>query len=553
MDGDVDGPKWVQVTREGNFPGYLGGMKPFAFTRVHLDEMVANLKANPAYVAGATGAAGTAPVIPWDFNHASEADPTSGDLPVNGAPSQGWTMDMEVRTGTDGTAELWALTKFNDIARAYVRAGQYLWASVAVAFNAVDQESGQNIGTIVTSIALTNTPFIEGMSKLVASRQGVDAVEARRMFFEAARDASEAISMMREMFALPETSGAADVMAQVAIVQQWLESGTAPIGTNPEELVGNLRIILNLPTLTSQAEVLQAASTSIQALLAEQAASAGVPATPETPGGDGMVPAPPADMMAARQHKDKIDMDELITILAAAMGVRANQASIVEEAKQLAGLRDSLVLAFGCRDGNKVILEAAKDGVDAKSKLLSIFEALEVADPEAALGKIQSTLDAASKLTEAMPELKELREEKVERDDADAEADVDTAIAASKLPASMRNTLLLHRKSNPEQFATDYPKPAAATPGTPGAGAGAGAHQRLLTRVATGPAADATPAGTGAEIITLSNYPGRNVAAQAKAYLAGTVQNWDKLTNEDQTKRARAFRKQSNVFDVATA
>ncbi len=167
---DTDAAMWVQVAREGNFKGYAGGASPFRFTRADLTAMVRNVQSHPSFERGPTGDP-VGLVIPWDYNHASEQDPTLGDLPVSGAPAQAWTLDLEIRQGSHGFFELWALTQFLEPARTYVRSSMYQWASVAVTFNAINPVSGEDQGALITSIALTNTPFIEGMQKLVASKQ----------------------------------------------------------------------------------------------------------------------------------------------------------------------------------------------------------------------------------------------------------------------------------------------------------------------------------------------------------------------------------------------
>ncbi len=242
--------------------------------------MVANIRSHPAYKLDANGVA-VGPVVPWDFNHASEQDPTTGELPALGAPSQGWTYDLQVRTDATGQAELWALTRFLEPARTYVKAGQYRWASVAVALNAVDPTTGANVGAMVTSIALTNTPFVEGMESLAASRRtntekyrpmkhSQANITARREFYSSAQSTEEAISDMRELFRLPETAGASEVAQQIAIVKGWFAKGAAPLGTDVQYIVGSLRTILNLPTLTPDQEVLTQAATSVQLLVQQK-------------------------------------------------------------------------------------------------------------------------------------------------------------------------------------------------------------------------------------------------------------------------------------------
>lgn len=536
-----DGPKWVQVTREGNFPGYMGGTQPFAFTRKDLDDMVANLKTHPSYKL--EGGQPTGRVIPWDFNHASEYEATSGDLPLSGAPAQGWTLDMEVRNGADGKAELWALTQFLEPAKTYVKTGAYQWASVAVAFNAVHPETARNVGALVTSIALTNTPFVEGMEQLVASTSASDRqanaekIKARRTWFEAARDATEVISMMRELFALPETAGATEIMMQVGIVRSWLETGMAPLGTDPEHIIGSMRIIMNLPALTPQLAVLDEAGKSIQALLQEQAAAAGVPASPTTQPTEQSVPEP-----------EENDMD-LIAALSKLLGVSPNEDKVKAAVTELCDLRTGLteVLELS-RDGNSVILAAAKEGSNAKEKLSALLKALGIEDVDGALNKIATTMEQAAQLSEVMPELEGLRADKAETEEKAVEADVDTAIAASngKIDPSMRGALILQRKTDPEGFAAAFPKkPAQPQPKT-----------QLLSKVASDGSAPLNNGKVdqgGSGVINLSRFEGQNPTARAKAYLSTTVSNWNQLTNDEKFDMARNLRARPDVIDQPEA
>jgi phage I-like protein len=151
-------PTWVQVARAGNFKGYGGG--GFTFDRATFERIVGNFHRHPAYARGASD------VVPWDFHHASEANPS--DVATVGAPAQGWVRELEVRQGQGG-AELWALTRWLEPARSYIKAGRYRWASVVVDFGARDPESGDKLGPTLVSVAITNNPFIEGMSPLVAA------------------------------------------------------------------------------------------------------------------------------------------------------------------------------------------------------------------------------------------------------------------------------------------------------------------------------------------------------------------------------------------------
>jgi len=545
-EADVE-PKWVEVTKEGDYQGYMGGLRPFRFTRADLDKMVANIKTHPSYKLDANNKP-IGHVIPWDFNHASEADPTTGALPASGAPAQGWTLDLEVRNGADGKAELWALTQFLEPARTYVKAGQYKWASVAVQFNTIDPVSGQNVGHTVTSIALTNTPFVEGMQALAASRvrpgkTGDSQVNARGYYYEAASTISDAICQMRELFGLAETSSAAEILAQINVVQGWYASGAAPMGTDPQYIVGSLRKILNLPTMSPDADVLSDAAKSI-GLLQQQAATAVVPN-----GAAGVTNAVP--VVAA--SKGKTSMSDLLKTLSVLFGVREAEDAVVGAGKDLLSLRAGIMELFKLeRDTTSLLLATAKEAEVARSKLVNLFTALGVADPDQAVAKVAEMMSSAAKLKEVMPELDALRITKKQNEEQAAETDVAEAIAACKLPESVKPALMLLRREQPETFAKTYPKgaapaqapakPAGATVVTPEA------RTALTTRA---PIQNQTL--DTANVINLSKYPGSNPTARAKAHLAATVPNWDKLTNERQWEMAINLKKQANVIDESQA
>jgi hypothetical protein len=163
-DVDTSKPVWVQIAAAGDYKGYEGGA--FKFDRGVFDTIVANFRAHPAY------AAGTRDVIPWDFHHASEFSPASGSIPVDGVPAQGWVRELEVRRGAKGV-ELWALTRWLEPARSYIKEGKYKWASVTVYFGVKDPVTGEERGANLVSVALTNQPFIEGMQELVAASRDV--------------------------------------------------------------------------------------------------------------------------------------------------------------------------------------------------------------------------------------------------------------------------------------------------------------------------------------------------------------------------------------------
>lgn len=143
---------WNQVARVGEFKGHPQG--EFAFTPEVFGRLVENFNAT------ANGR------VPVDYEHFSET--LDGNVAQEGAPALAWVVALDNR----GEQGLWGLFEWVDpTAVGHVKAGRYMYLSPAVSFNAVDRESGAEIGPRLTSVALTNHPFLDGMAPLVASEK----------------------------------------------------------------------------------------------------------------------------------------------------------------------------------------------------------------------------------------------------------------------------------------------------------------------------------------------------------------------------------------------
>jgi hypothetical protein len=146
---DHDQPVWIQLAKTGSFLGHPAG--PFELNERVFSEIIANFKATKNLA------------IPIDYEHASEQDPTSGNIPVAGAPAQGWIRDLKIQDGN-----LWGFVDWLPQARDQIRARQYKFISPAVRFGAKDRVTGKPIGARLTSAGLTNEPFLDGMQPLAA-------------------------------------------------------------------------------------------------------------------------------------------------------------------------------------------------------------------------------------------------------------------------------------------------------------------------------------------------------------------------------------------------
>lgn len=144
-----EGPTWVQIALPGHFEGHRAG--PFDLNDRVFSEIIRNYRdVDNGEVA-------------FDFEHASEADPTEGNIPTEGAPAQAWIKDLAVRAGN-----LYALVDWLEPARTYVRQKKYKYVSPAIRFNARHPMTGKPIGARLTSVAFTNQPFLRGLAPLAA-------------------------------------------------------------------------------------------------------------------------------------------------------------------------------------------------------------------------------------------------------------------------------------------------------------------------------------------------------------------------------------------------
>lgn len=536
---------WVQVASEGQFKGYAGGTKSFTFDAGVFSKIVENFRKHPSYKKGPDGV-GCEGIIAWDFHHASEMMPTDGSIPTSGAPAQAWIRELAVRQNPENQqTELWALTNWLEPAKTYVREGRYKWASVSVVFDAIDAKSAQNIGPILTSVALTNQPFIEGMQKLAAERW------RNGMFIEAADSAEDALEMIRSMIGLPETADAATVIAELEKVKQWVTTGQTPLGVELDDIVGDLRTVLNLPALSTSDEVFAEVAKLVSRLTEESGVSGQVNQPAPAPPPGTMMPEgapnqeqPPASPPAQFEKKKM----EILKTLASKFGVVATPEAILEAADQLTEVRTNLTKAFNLSGNvaNAVLLKATLDDAAVRAKYVPLLSALGVENPDAALDKIAKMMADSAKLAEITPEFAALKAKEAEGEQAVADEEVETAVASAGVTASsehyegLKLALSTLRKADPAKFAAQYPKEKldaarkalgkTTTAGSPKVNAA-----KLTSKIA---ATDNQESGAAASsaggVIDVSGYEGANTILRTCSYIRASVAgakdwSWDKV------------------------
>lgn len=181
---------WIQVAKQGKFLGHHSG-RPFEMNAETFAQIIHNFKSTKNRA------------IPVDFEHASEQAPTDGQISTAGAPAQGWITDLAVRA--DGN--LWGLVEWLPLAKKYIKAKQYRFLSPAIAFGAKDRVTGAPIGALLSSVALTNGPFLDGLKPLAAKQIHASA--------EYEKSKEIALNALRTALDLPETIKAPGMLAMM--------------------------------------------------------------------------------------------------------------------------------------------------------------------------------------------------------------------------------------------------------------------------------------------------------------------------------------------------
>lgn len=168
---------WVHCANEGRYEGHHQG--PFDLTRKVFESFVKNFRAHPQFKQGSleldggrgTHAGGIAPVLQYDYEHASECAPWEGSIPASGAPACAWALDCEIRNRPDNRAGFWVFTELLDPLRAQIAARQQRWVSIAFALESVHWITREPLGPMLTSIAITNHPFMLDLEPLAAANR----------------------------------------------------------------------------------------------------------------------------------------------------------------------------------------------------------------------------------------------------------------------------------------------------------------------------------------------------------------------------------------------
>lgn len=347
-----DGPVWVQVAAENKYLGHPAAKK-LDWDRAFFETLVANFRRHPWYSPGPDGI-GVKKVIPYDYEHVSEMDPRAGSIPLTGTPAAGWIFELEVRDG-EGGAELWALSSFRDDVREQIRAGGYATTSVAVDPNFVDPVSAEKLGPTLTSVALTNKPFIQGMEPIAATMDQWGPAETPE----------EALVGLRKIFELVDDAPPEAVIEQIQAFRGAIAGGTVPDHVDTKWLLEQLRRLLSLGLMSSLEDILGGA---------EAAARGTVPQGSDPPAGQGE-PTMAGMLTALAAILCCADSENAVITAAKETKAAADKAEDASEALDSLGKLKSL---FGSSDMQDLIAKATKTIADAEA-LKPTLEALSAA------------------------------------------------------------------------------------------------------------------------------------------------------------------------------
>lgn len=504
-----EGPIWIQVALAGNFKGYSGG--ELKFDAVFFNKVIANFHAHPWYQAGADGI-GCKRVVPYDYEHASEMDPTSGSIPQNGAGAPAWALELQLRTDAEGVAQLWALTEpVSDEVRMQLKTGAYLSTSVCIWKDAIDGVTGNKIGPVLTSVAFTNHPFIKGMEQIAA----------RVEVWGEAESAEELIVGLRDILELDETA-TADIVggALSELGAAFMEGRTYP--GYPEGvgcILDQVRRLIGLRKLASAPEIIAAAGQALTVV-------------PNTKPTTTPSPAPGANQMSATN------------------------------------LTTRLSAVLKCRDHDDAIMLAAEEAAAATDALTSLQTLLGSSDTQDMLKKAKALIDMADKYRDTVNSLAAANDTIGKQDAEAAEGEVDQVAASLKLNGEqlkrMRPMLLSQRieagRRARDTTAPDHNKDALTKWRTDnGISLTANHRERVLTSevvagrggVQFGSRETAHTEESQTQPHPLESYPGPNRTEKARAYLTEKRPGFSKLTRSEQVFQAGQYL-QSGAPPVAT-
>ena len=243
--GDDSSTSWIQISESGSWAGHDAG--EFTLGRAEFSSAIDAFLAqkNPIVV---------------DYEHSSTA------LAPEGAPAAGWILDLEAR-GDEEKEELWAFVEWTEKAADRIRAKEYRFVSPVWMFDAPHRVSGEELLAELHSLALTNTPFLDGMAPVELSRlRGAQNQELRNMVTELQEESPE-------VGEAPEEEGAPglEAVAEMLLAGLELEDPMDLLGMVESNLEALLSVLVGEPSEEEESEQAEGAELALDVALSRNA------------------------------------------------------------------------------------------------------------------------------------------------------------------------------------------------------------------------------------------------------------------------------------------
>lgn len=418
-------PVWIQLAKPGTFRGHPAG--PFELNDKVFAEIIANFKATENRS------------IPIDFEHATEAEPTAGSIPSEGAPAQGWIVDLKVQGGC-----LYGLVEWGEKAREYIRTKKYKFFSPAIRFGARDRVTGKQIGARMTSGGLTNNPFLDGMRPLAAKDAALhtpngDLSAPPATTMRLAHSPTEYMPQLRYLLRMSDLSTAQEVADQLERLREHFEAA----GEDPDATHEGIELRCFLYPLRNMLGATLGMTWDdvfdrIAALIAD--------AIGDT---DDEEEAEEAELRDSTTQNEAGTAGMSTTPDVSVTPDQKDDAMSAEKIAELSTKNTELSLSL--KDASTKLSTTETKLTEAEAKLADVSLSLK---------------DEKTKRETAEVELKTLRDEKTARETKDLNDRVtlafDTYKDAQKLTEDDKESMLLVLKNRPESFEKKYPKVAPA-------------------------------------------------------------------------------------------
>lgn len=346
----------------------------------------------------------------------------------------------ELRVGTytiDGrtVASLEGRNTYLEPTATDVKAKKWRFGSITIIQNAVSEESGQDIGSMLWSWSLTAHPRLTRLPAIAASMRPAEGEPlAAGWWYGDIDDRDDLLECLKALLDLPAITTEEDVLAEVDKLERLVGlPADEREGIDVDCIVGRLRDALRLPALSSAAEVIAEVRRGLEVLPAETAPAAGAEMARRP--AKKIPPAAATDPAAPSPNPSTTEKTTMkFTAILAALGMPA---------------------AASEDDAEKRVTAAAQFGSDA----LKAVGLPPTATPSEYAARVKELSAALAKLPAVEAELATFRAERDARVEADRKAHIDDLVTARPELAAVRASLEHHARHDWAAFTAANPRP----------------------------------------------------------------------------------------------